>query len=153
MAFYITHTTHGRVRCDLAVNEIRWAILCVAVWYRKGWNRIKYIMIDIFRLLSRASQVSTNIGDVRTDRVPHLNPRVKAGPGDEGCRYQVYAPALVVLRDRYAPRYTQEHREKEVIEWFRENGFVNVSRRTTWEKTGDWKGSTDLAIKGYRTRP
>jgi hypothetical protein len=70
--------------------------------------------------------------------------------GMEKVRYKTVSQFLVGIRDRYTPLYACEHTENEVKGWFKEAGYANVARRTQWEKTKWWVGSTDLAIKGTR---
>ncbi len=54
------------------------------------------------------------------------------------------------IRDKYTPRYAREHTEAEVIGWFKENGYINVKRRTSWPKTRIFENSPNLAITGHR---
>lgn len=150
------HTYNTRKAFDAISRLTKYGGLFYVWLYGKkeGWNRIKYIMIDTFRLpISRLPKYPQTLVIYALAGFHILIRALKRILGMKVADIRSMHQLLVAVRDRYTPRYAREHREKEVIEWFRDNGFVNVSRRTTWEKTGFWKGSTDLAIKGHRARP
>jgi ubiquinone/menaquinone biosynthesis C-methylase UbiE/uncharacterized protein YbaR (Trm112 family) len=118
---------------------------------KKGWNRIKYVMTDAFRLPISRLPKTLQAGMVYLMAGMHVAIRsMKKWLGMSVADIKTLNQLLVVTRDRYTPRYAREHTEQEVRGWFEDNGYVSVARRTTWAHTKMFQNSTDLAIKGIR---
>lgn len=118
---------------------------------KRGWNRIKYILIDSLRVPIACLPHRLQTVVIYLLVGFHMVTRaLKQLVGMKVSDIQSIRQFLVVVRDRYTPRYAREHREEEVIGWFTANGYKNVSRRTSWEHTKPWHESTDLSIKGVR---
>ncbi|MFB0564539.1 MAG: methyltransferase domain-containing protein [Candidatus Aminicenantaceae bacterium] len=118
---------------------------------KRGWNRFRFIFFRTARtIISRLPKLPQTFM-VYVMALIHLTVRfVKRHLGMEKVNYKTMSQFLVGIRDKYTHIYAREHTEDEVKNWFRETGYTCISRRTTWEKTKMWNGSTDLSIRGIR---
>jgi ubiquinone/menaquinone biosynthesis C-methylase UbiE/uncharacterized protein YbaR (Trm112 family) len=150
----VLHHTYNTNAAFVAISKLTKPHGLLYVWLygkKKGWNRAKYIMIDTLRLpISRLPRYPQALVIRLLVGMHKVIRGIKRRVGMKVADISTMNQMLVVTRDRYTPKYAREHTEAEVMKWFDENGYTNVSRRTDWPKTHMWAGSTDLAITGYR---
>ncbi|MGH7491092.1 MAG: methyltransferase domain-containing protein [bacterium] len=118
---------------------------------KKGWNRFRFVFIRAARtIISRLPEAPQTVMIRVMASLHRTIHSLKRLVGMKSARYRSNSQFLVGIRDKYTPLYAKEHEEDEIKNWFLRNGYIEVERRNTWEKTKQWTGSTDLAIKGRR---
>ncbi len=118
---------------------------------KKGWNRFRFIFIRAARtVISRLPRIPQTVMVYFMAFIHIVILSLKKLTGMKRAKYKTKSQFLVGIRDKYTPHYAREHTEEEVKNWFMQNGYTNVTRRTNWEKTKAWSNSTDLSIKAIR---
>jgi len=150
----VLHHTHDTRKAFLAIAPVTRPGGMLYVWLygkKKGWNWVKYLVIRSIRGINARLPKPLQTAMVYLMTGMHLVIRpIKRLLGMQVQPIESMRQMLVVVRDRYTPKFAREHTEREVTGWFGEAGFTGASRRTQWQSIDVWNGSTDLAIKGYR---
>jgi len=151
----VLHHTYDTKKAFVAIAKLpkRGGLLYVWLYGKKrGWNRFRFIFIRTARIIiSRLPKYSQTLM-VYVMAGIHLTVRfIKRLLGMEKVQYKTMSQFLRSIRDKYTHIYAREHTEEEVKRWFDEAGYVNVERRTSWQKNAWWRGSTDLSMKGTRS--
>lgn len=150
----VLHHTYNTKEAFLSIEKLTKQKGLLYVWLygkKRGWNKIRFIFIKTVRfIIARLPHIPQDFM-INILLYLHLFVRaVKRRLGLEKVQYKTRSQLRVSIRDKYTPIYAREHTEDEVKGWFYESGYENVIRKTHWEKTPWWNGSTDLAIKGIK---
>ncbi len=151
----VLHHTYDTRKAFDAIAKLTKPGGMLYVWLygkKKGWNRFRFVFIRSARTIISRLPKTPQTAMVYVMTFIHLSVRfVKRHLGMEKVQYKTLSQFLVSMRDKYTPIYAREHTEEEVKRWFIETKHTEVVRRTNWDKTHWWRGSTDLAIKGIRS--
>lgn len=151
----VLHHTYDTRKAFDAIAKLTKRGGMLYVWLygkKKGWNRFRFIFIRSARTIISRLPKAPQTAMVYVMTFIHLFVRfIKRQVGMEKVQYRTLSQFLVSMRDKYTPIYAREHTEEEVKKWFVETKHTEVARRTSWDKTHWWRGSTDLAIKGTRS--